>query len=361
MNFSAVVMAGGTGTRFWPVSRKDHPKQLVSLGDEPVMLEDTVRRLEQVVDSERILVVTARDHADQVREVCSNLPSENIFAEPEGRDTAAAAGFANYWVRRRFGDDTVMGLFPADHRIRPLDHFADAVRSATEAAREVDGLITFGIEPDGPDTGYGYVQYGSEGRTVGNHEVYPVVEFHEKPDRETARKYLENGSYLWNSGMFVWPVRRFQKELQEYMPELNDGLQELFTEWDDSGDRDQAARSRYPSLPETSVDYGILERSNHAWTIPVSFDWNDLGSWDALRDVFDSGDEDNVELGDVITQETTDSILVARDDVTVASVGVEGLIVVATDDAVLVCDQDRPQDVKKLVQNLQDKDREELL
>ncbi len=325
------------------------------------MLRQTLDRVKAVTPPERILVVTAREHAANVMNECVDLPERNVFAEPEGRDTAAAAGFASYWVRRRFGDDAVMGLFPADHRIQPVESFAEAITAGARAARTVNGLVTFGIEPDHPATGYGYIQCSDTSRSVDGQRVHRVKRFHEKPGEDRACSYLEDETFLWNSGMFVWPASLFVDELEKHMPSLKRELDGLFADWSESGDRDLAAEERYPGLPQTSVDYGILEQSSNAWTLPVDFDWNDLGTWDALRDVFEPDEDDNVSLGDVVSLDTEGSVLVARDGVTVAALGVSDLVVVSTEDAVLVCKLDRSEDVKRLVQELRDRNRDDLL
>ncbi len=362
MDKLAVIMAGGTGTRFWPMSRSDRPKQVISLEDDRTMLENTIRRLRHVYNLENIYVITSREHRQPVREACGDLPPENVIGEPEGRDTAACAGWAGLIAREELGPETVIGVFPADHRISPREKFITAVEAASQAATELDGLVTFGIRPAFASTGYGYINYDeSESREFSQKKVFAVKKFTEKPDKKLARQFIEAGDYLWNSGMFFWTARRILAEIEEYMPGLSEGLEKIRDDWQQSRSWEKAAESHYSTLPQTSIDYGILEKSSRVWTLPVDFDWLDLGTWDALENLFERDDAGNVVFGDCEIVDGTNNIIVSAEGPFIGCVGAEDLIVVTTDDAVLVCDRNRAEEVKKLVNKLKGADMDELL
>lgn len=357
----AVIMAGGTGTRFWPLSRKSRPKQLLSIGNHPVMLQATIDRLSESVPTDRILVVTSDDHADKIHDTIDVLPARNIIVEPEGRDTAACSGLAAVIVNERFGSDAVIGTFPADHRITPLDEFTHYSESAYRAAAELDGIVTFGIEPTHPATGYGYILPEGDDRQIGDETFRRVDQFTEKPDRQTAMKYVENRGALWNSGMFFWPVDRILTEFQTLVPELYEGLMAIRDRWQKEGSLPGALSDHYGSLPENSVDYAILEQTSRCWTLPVDFNWNDLGTWSSVEELFEPDGNGNVTHGDVVLSNSRDNIIYESADVTVGVVGVEETVVVVTDDAILVCPKDKSEEVKSLVNKLQERGRTELL
>lgn len=362
MDKIAVVMAGGTGTRFWPLSRRNRPKQVLALGQQQTMLESTIDRLAAVYELENIFVITAREHQAPVSEVCSMLPAENILGEPEGRDTAPCAGWGGLIAREKFGPRTVIGVFPADHQITPREQFAAAVNTASRASYEQNSIVTFGIRPDFPSTGYGYINYRQDrGDEYNGSSVYEVEKFTEKPDRERAREFLDEGDYLWNSGMFFWTAGRILAEIETYMPDLYSGLKALREDWQQCQDWEQAAEEHYSTLPEISVDYGILENSDHVWTLPVDFEWTDLGTWDALEELFEADESGNISVGSLETVNSEDNILVSTDGSFIGGVNIDNLIVVSTDDAVLVCDRRKPEDVKQLVKQLEARDKEDIL
>jgi mannose-1-phosphate guanylyltransferase len=358
----AVIMAGGTGTRFWPVSRKDRPKQVLSIGGEKAMLAATIDRLLPILEPERIFVITAQEHEEPVRAVCDKLPGENILGEPEGRDTAACAGWGGIIGREMFGPQTVIGVFPADHRIQPAEKFQSAVSSAAQASRQLDSIVTFGVRPSFPSTGYGYIEYDEQTASeVEGSKIYDVNRFTEKPKRPEAEQFLEAGKYLWNSGMFFWTAGRILSEIETHMPELFAGLEKIAEKWRKTGSWSAAVAGDYSELPAISVDYGILENSRRIKTLPVDFDWNDLGTWDALLDLFEADAEGNIELGDALSVNSENSFVFNSGGPFVGMVGVDDLIVVSTSDAVLVCSQDSCQEVKELVNRLKEENRQELL
>lgn len=360
MNFAAFVMAGGTGTRFWPASRRDSPKQLLSIGNHPVMIQETIDRLTSFLDPESIFVITADHHAEKLRSTIERVPDENVVVEPEGRDTAACAGLSGLIARRKFDEQTVVGLFPADHRIPDQEQFADAVRTAADGADRTGGIVCFGIRPDRPATGYGYI-LPAETSSKDSTSLTEVREFTEKPNRNRATELIEEENALWNSGMFFWSARTILRETEEHLPTLHEGLQTIDEEWDRTGSLSSALETHYAGLPATSVDYGIVERTDRIWTLPVEFSWNDLGTWESVDELLEEDNRGNNCSGDVVTVDTDDSVLVNRDGPTIGTVGVEDLVVVSTEDALLVCPKSRSQDVKKLVKKLEESGRDELL
>jgi mannose-1-phosphate guanylyltransferase len=359
MNFVAFVLAGGTGTRFWPLSRRSNPKQLLSIGDHPVMIRDTLDRLEGFLGPDRIFVITAAEHADALREEVEEIPDENIIVEPEGRDTAACAGLTGIVTKKRFDEDTAIGFFPADHRIEDHSAFRNATEKAVEGCLSTEGIITFGIEPDKPATGYGYIIPDDDG---GNQDhLKKVKRFTEKPNRDRATSFIEQQSALWNSGMFFWSTRTILREIESSLPDLYDGLREIARDWDSVDSLNEALNRTYPSLPKTSVDYGIIENSDNIWTLPVEFNWNDLGTWDTVEVLLDPDDCDNHVEGEASLLDVSDSVIVNQDGPFVGAIGMHSTIIVSTEDALLVCPKNRAEDVKKLVNSLQNSGREDLL
>ncbi len=363
MDRAAVIMAGGTGKRFWPVSRKNNPKQVVKLLDEKTMLEKTIERLSSVYQKQGIFVITAREHEEVVAEVCSELPRENIIGEPEGRDTAACAGWGGLIVEKRFGPETVIGVFPADHSIAPEEDFSAAVNSACEAAVDLEGIVTFGIKPDHPATGYGYINYTEKhAEEIAGKQFFRVRQFAEKPEAKMAQAFLDSGNYLWNSGMFFWTAGRILKEIKLFMPELHEGLNKIEASWEKRGNWEQAATDFYSKLPRISVDYGILEKSNRVWTLPVEFNWQDLGTWDSVGQHLSGETEgENLCMGDVKALDSSNNILINRGDSFIGCVGVEDLVVVSSSDAILICHREQSEMVKQLVNQLDEEGRHELL
>ena len=362
MEMVAMIMAGGTGTRFWPLSRREQPKQVLSLAGGKSMLAGTIERLQPLVEKENIYVITSRQHQEPVRRACGMLPEENILGEPEGRDTAPCVAWGSMVVEEIHGPDTVIGVFPADHRIYPQRMFTEAAEAAGRAALELDSLITFGVNPDFPSTGYGYIQYETTRKEeFYKHALHPVRRFTEKPDYGRAEEFLKSGEYLWNSGMFFWSARRIQKEIQTHLPELASGIEKIRERWREEEDWDRAVEPFYSELPEISVDYGILEKTERIWTLPVNFSWGDLGTWDALDKIYESDEQGNICEGDVEVIDSFDSIVFNRGGPFVGAVGLEDIVVVSTEDAVLVCPKKKAEQVKKMVNRLEEEGRDELL
>jgi mannose-1-phosphate guanylyltransferase len=348
----AVIMAGGSGTRFWPVSRRDRPKQFLALVDGRSLLRITFERIQPLVPPDRIWIVTAGSTAELTRRELPELPADHILAEPVGRDTAACAGLAAMAVLRD-DPEAVCVVLPADHVIRDASRFRRAVEAASSHVAREGGLLTFGVRPTRPETGFGYLRIGAEHDDTGEWTVHRLAEFVEKPDLETARRYLAEGGYLWNSGMFVWPASELLEEIRLQLPRLAEGLQRIASEW---GTARAAAvvDEVYPTLPRISVDYGVMEGARRCWTIPVAFPWSDVGAWPALGELLDADADGNATRGRVVALGCRDTVIVG-DGTLVAASGVHDLVVVATPSAVLVVPAAEAQRVKDVVAAIEDR------
>jgi len=341
-----VIMAGGAGTRFWPLSRESRPKQMLNLfGDRP-MIAETVHRVEGWARSEDVVVVTSASLAETVAELVPELPRENILSEPVGRNTAPCIGWAATWILERTGDPSeVVVVLPADHYVRDRARFQETLTIAAEAARG-GAIVTLGIEPTRPETGYGYIQRGSmESDGTAN-----VVSFVEKPDRETALRYLADGSYVWNAGIFCFRVDTILAEIERQLPLLHSKLL-LIREAMRAGDADAVA-AVFEQITPVSIDYGVMENAQNVRVVPAMFGWSDVGHWDALTDVADTDDDGNVVMGDVVAIDCTGSVLLGHESRVLAAVGLKDYIAIDSVDAVLVAPRSRSQEVRAVVDAL---------
>jgi len=354
----AVIMAGGSGTRFWPASRGDRPKQLLSLASDDPLLRVTVDRILPLVPAERVWVVTTAATADATRSLLDELPADHVLAEPTGRDTAACVAYAAR-VLLHHDPDAHCLVFPADHVIADEDRFRSAMAAGAAMVAERGGLLTFGVTPTRPETGYGYLEFGEEVQTGGEWRVHTLNRFVEKPDRETAEGYLADGGYLWNSGMFAWRAVDLLAEVRRQLPLLFDGVGAI---GDALGTAEEATALNeiYPHLPQTSVDFGIMEAASQCWGVPVDFGWSDVGSWPALAEVLTADESGNVARGRTLDFGAEGNILVGE-GVLIAAVGVRDLVVVATRDAVLVVPKDEAQRVKEVVDAVRERGWDDLL
>jgi len=350
----AVILAGGGGTRLWPASRRSRPKQLLSLGASESLLAATFRRLSALLGPERTLIVTAADQAQAIREALPGLPGDSLVVEPAPRNTAPAVGLAAAHIARRAGQDALLAVVPSDAFIRDESRYATVLRTALAQASQA--IVTIGIKPTHAETGYGYLQTGA--KVAGSADVCHVARFVEKPDLLTARAYLASGDYLWNSGMFFFSAGRLLSEARRLLPELSALLDELCA----SPDPIALAQQRYPRVPAISIDYGIMEKTQGIQVVPGDFGWSDVGSWAAVTDIRPTDVDGNVISGDAIVKASKGSVVMAEPGAPlVGVVGVEGIVVVATRDAVLVVPKHRAQEVRSVVDELSAQGRKELL
>lgn len=342
----AVILAGGSGSRLWPLSRQNLPKQFLSLEGNASLLQTTINRLSPTVDAASILIVTQETHA-KGEAYHALLPYQSLF-EPIGRNTAPAIALAAAWLTRD-GADPVMVVLPADHIIKDEVRFREHLDAAIEAAQG-GKLLTFGIQPTRPDTGFGYIkaQPGSD------ELVYDVERFTEKPDLATAEGFLDSGDYFWNSGMFVWRASVILAEIQRYLPAVYKVVEEILAESRAGMPFQQSVEKHFPSMPAISIDYGVLERSDRVSLIPCDIGWNDVGSWQAVHEIADKDENGNALQGNVIAVDCKNSLIRAEKRL-VAAIGVEDLCVVETADAVLISKSDQTQRVREVVDQLQEK------
>ena len=358
LNLTAVIMAGGKGERFWPKSRIKCPKQFLSLtGDGETMLQKTVKRISGLVSPDRIYIVTNGEYMQLVQQQLPDVPVENLLREPAARNTAPCIALAASVIAKRYGEDAVMLVLPADHLIRHESICADVLLRSAKAADQTDALITIGITPAYPETGYGYIAFSrAEGTPEG---FYRVDSFREKPDLETARHYVDSGNYLWNSGMFAWKSGVYLNAVKEYLPEVYNISQKLYDACD-TPNFETVLKEQFPEMPSISVDFGVLEHADTIFTTPGSFGWDDVGSWPSLRRVAKTDTNGNYRDGDTVTIGTKNCVFSGGKKL-IAAVGLENIIVVDTDDALLVCDMDAAQNVKKITELLREQGRGELL
>ncbi len=361
----AVIPAGGSGTRLWPLSRAGHPKILLRLasGGES-LLQATVSRLAPLVPPERILVVTGEPHANDVAEQLPALPAANVLAEPSPRDSCAAIGLAAAAIARR-DPDAVMGSFAADHLVRDQERFVETITAAVAGA-EQGWLMTVGMTPTRPETGFGYLHCGDE---INGGPVRAVRQFKEKPTRDVAVKFVDSGEYLWNASMFVWRVDAFLAELARQQPELHDGVVRIAEAWE-GPDRSAVLSEVWPTLPKIAVDYAVMEDAaarGRVATVPADFGWADVGDFRNLGELLDADEQGNVVVPaagaapEPVLSDTSGSVVAAEDGRLVALLGLEDVIVIDTPGALLVCARDRAQDVKQLVDELKAAGRTEYL
>jgi len=354
-HYYAVIMAGGEGSRLWPLSRQSRPKQMVQLGSDRTLFQVAVDRLRAIFPPERVYVVTVADQAVGLQEQCPEIPLQNYLLEPMPRGTASVVGLAAVALRKQ-DPQAVMAILAADHLIRDVDYFHRLLSDGFRLAQ--DGyLVTLGIHPTHPATGYGYIQRGAR---LENYDflTYDVLHFREKPDEETARRFLAGGDHDWNSGMFIWRLDRIWEEFQHFMPELLVKLEEISSAWDTQG-FGEALASLWPTIKPQTIDYGIMEKASHVAVIPaVDLGWNDVGSWESMFEVFSQDSGGNIILDAEHLVLDTENSLVVSDHTgrLVVTLGVQDLIVVDTQDAVLICSRKYAQRVKEVVNLLKQKD-----
>lgn len=354
----AIIMAGGSGTRFWPASRRNRPKQFLTLVSDTPLLRSTFERLEGLVSTDRTWIVTTAATAQATRQMLPELPAENVLAEPVGRNTAACAGLAAHAVLRRDPQATCLVL-PADHVIGQEDRFRSAMAAGAQLVDGEGGLLTFGVQPTRPETGYGYLELGPVHSRHGEWVAHGLHRFVEKPDAVKAQEYLDSGRFLWNAGIFAWRASDLLEEMSRQLPDLSKGLTEIAAAFG-KAEFDVVLSEVYPDLPATSIDFGIMEHAKRCWTIPVNFPWSDVGSWEAIAEALATAPSENITRGRIHTDSAHGNVLVSTGP-TLSVIGVDDLVVIATPDAVLVVPKNESQRVREVVAALRDKGWDDVL
>ena len=357
MNHYGVIMAGGGGTRFWPMSRQKKPKQLLDLSGSGLMVNEAAERLSTVIGKSNLFIITSEaQYPDMTVATAGRVFPRNILAEPAARNTAACIGYSAMEILKKYGDG-VMVITPADHYIEDIESLADAFKTAILAAEEQDKLLTIGISPTSPSTAFGYIRYaGSEGR------VRPVLGFKEKPDTVTAQSYIDSGDHLWNSGMFIWKASLILEKLREFVPDVYADLEKIGNAMNTPSEQ-EVLHEVYPNIRRISIDYAVMEpaaSNGDVAVIPCSCGWNDVGSWDMMSVLHKPDENGNVAIGDVTAVDVSGSVIFSTGR-KVAALGLNDIVIVETPDAVMVCPKDRAQDVRKIVDQLAAEGRNELL
>lgn len=352
----SVIMAGGGGTRFWPLSRKSRPKQYLNLTGSNCLINQTIKRQDPIIPAGDTFIVTAKSQMNLLKKVLiKDVPQENIFLEGVGRNTAPCILYAAMKIYKKYGD-AIMCVFPSDHYITDEVEFRRVLHKACEAARSSRSLITIGIKPTHPSTGFGYIQYNPY--MEGEHG-YQVLRFVEKPSYEKASSYISSGSYLWNSGMFIWRISVILECFQRFLPAIYEPLDQIRDVlWTD--EEESVLDELYPRLPSISIDYGIMEKASNVQVLPGAFGWSDVGSWDSLSAIIPPDTNGNVVQADHLSLDTKNTIVYGNKKL-IATVGLQDMIVVSLEDSTLICPKSRAQDVKNIVSLLEQNNRFDIL
>ncbi len=338
-----VILAGGKGERFWPLSRLNRPKQFLCLdGTELSLLQATADRLLSLAGGwDKLWVITSSLIAQGVRDQLPELPSNNLLIELQGRDTAAAVAWTSLEIQKRYGDDAIIGFFPADHWIADQEAFARTLEAASQLAATTDAIVTLGIKPTFASTGYGYIEQGEKTGIYNDLPAYHVNRFAEKPNRETAETFLSTGRYSWNSGMFFFRAGVVLKELRTHAPEIIEPLE-------------QNGPDIYPQLPKKSIDYALMEKTSLAYVLPVEFGWDDLGDWNAIERLLKKEDSPNVELATHVGLDTKGAIVYASNpEEVIVTIGLDDIVIVRDRNVTLIVKKDRTQEIKQVLKTLQ--------
>lgn len=342
-----LIMAGGSGTRFWPKSREKRPKQLLKIYNDNTMIQNTVDRLKPLVPTDGLFVVSTAAQIEEIKNQLPFLKEENLIVEPRGKNTGPCIGLAALYMHR-VDPEAVMIVLPADHLIVDNDHFLKTLKAGAQVAQERECLVTIGIEPTYPSTGYGYIQFNEEITVLDDIQVLKVKTFAEKPNLATAERFLSSGDFLWNSGIFVWKVKTILKEIEEHLPHVYDGLMEI-REFIGTEKEAETVNRVYCQIKSISIDYGVMEHARDVIVLRGTFGWNDLGSWYEVYKLAEKDKHENAAAGPNIFKDSSGCYVDAPDKL-VAVLGLDDIIVVDTEDALLVCHRDRAQDVREIVE-----------
>lgn len=343
----ALIMAGGSGKRFWPKSRQGRPKQLLNILNERTMIQVTVDRLSSLLPMNRVFIISNEHQEEEIRKQLPSLPADNLIIEPIGKNTAPCIGLSAL-ILERLDPEAVMIVMPADHVIEGDESFRNALKVGSKVAVERDCLVTMGIEPGYPSTGYGYIQTHQELDIIDDITTFKVKTFAEKPNLATAERFLKSGDFLWNSGIFIWKCSRILKEFEVQLPDLYDGLLEIKKAMGTSK-QDEMIRGVYSQIKSISIDYGVMENADDVVVLKGTFGWNDVGSWDEVYNMSKKDENKNALIGSHIIKDSRGCYIEASDKC-VALMGIDNLIVVDTEDVILICPREQAQDVKDLVE-----------
>lgn len=352
----AVIMAGGSGTRFWPKSTKKLPKQFLNLFGEGTMIQNTAKRIEGLIPQERVLVVTNDSYVDIVKEQLPEVPEQNIVGEPVAKNTAPCVAIAAEMLAKK-DPEAVMVVLPADHHIEDPEEFNHILKAAIAKAEAGENLVTIGIEPNRPETGYGYIHADkSRQEVLADKHIHPVQAFKEKPDLKTAKEFLAEGGYYWNSGMFIWKASTVLDQFEQHLPDMH-ALVKAAGAGVYENNHEESINEFYYACESISIDYGIMENASEVFVVPGDFGWNDVGSWTAIYELDDKNEDGNIINAEQATfSEASNNLVVSSSGKMISVVGLDGVAVVETDDAILVCRLDKAQGVKDIVQQLKDKE-----
>ncbi len=352
-----LIMAGGIGKRFWPRSRKNYPKQLLNIVSEKSMLELTYDRLLNITDKEKIYIVAGENLKDAMMKDLKDFPEENYIVEPNGKNTAPCIALAAAIIKKK-DPEAVMGVFPADHLIENFNKFQTAVEVGAKVAKLHSGLVTFGITPTRPATGYGYIQYDKKLPLLDN-SAYKVKTFAEKPNLDTAKRFLETGEFLWNSGMFIWMAKDILKSIKTHLPDLYESVINI-QKAVGKQDYTKILKKEWSTILGSSIDYGVMEKANNVYVVKSDFVWSDVGSWDAVYELEDKDKNGNVIRGNVLNMNTK-NCLISSNKRLISTIGLEDLIIVETKDAVLISRRNESEKIKELVDTLKRNEKIEYL
>ena len=355
MEITVLIMAGGQGERFWPKSRANLPKQFLNILDKnKTMIQLTVERAEKITNIKNIYIITNEKYKYLVKQQINKLPEENIICEPASRNTAPCIGLAAMYISKKY-DDSIMVVLPADHAIKDDKEFLSTLDIAKNKAIEDENLVTIGIKPNYPETGYGYIKY----KKNENKNIFSVDKFVEKPNIAKAKQYLISGDYLWNSGMFIWKTSTIIKNIQKYLPETYDKLIKIRDSIGTEKEQEILIKE-FVSINKESIDYGIMEKAENIYTVPGYFGWDDVGSWSCLDRINEKDDENNVKLGNVLTLETKNCIVYGEKRL-IATLGISDLIIIDTEDALLVSSRKDVGNVKEIINKIKETNKEEYI
>ena len=347
-SFYHIIIAGGSGSRFWPKSKKNKPKQLLKITNDKTMIRLTYERIANIANPKNILVIASKELCQHIQIETPEIPKENFIIEPSGKNTAPAIGLAAIHILKR-DKNALMGIYPADHLISENDKFYNTITKAEKIISNQSCLVTIGIKPTYSATGYGYIHFDkSEKQNIQN--SYKVINFTEKPTKQNADKFITNGNYLWNAGIFAWKAKTLLSEMENHMPDLHKNLLSIYDAIGNNNYK-QVLNSKWHEIISKSIDYGILEKSNNIYTIAADFKWNDLGSWKSLFDILPKNKDKNHYEGDVISLQSNNNLVISPNRLT-AVIGIKDLTIINLDDATLIMPHEKAEEVKNIVEML---------